>query len=657
MIKLPAVFSNGALFESGTSFELPGFATPDSPVTAVLTRKGELTGIKYQTQSDSIGRFRLKLTAPSASFDSYDLTVSDPDGETAVTDILFGELWIASGQSNMEMTNIFMRDRAELYKQMAGKKIRIFAQDWLGGLPMEGPFPLEPQNDLAGAWINTDDTAKLDNVSACASAAVTELYDRLNTGAQNVPVGFLNVSVGATAIETWLPKESVMDSGEVEKFIGKIGRLPVEGTYNTHGWLNFTQPCALYNLKIAPLDGLRTRGTLWYQGESNVGSRESGNYYLAAMRAYHAAYAKRFAPDGGEFHMLCSQLFPWFYSEDECTFGYLNQAFTDAADAEPDKFGIATVYDLPPIWAFGQLNHPIHPTNKYDIGRRLGMLAYNRCHGGKGLRTAVTFKSAKRSGDKLTVRFNSGKNKLTCTEKEIRGVYIAGENGLYIEANAEIKQGALVLSHPYLPKPIHAAYMASCMDLSGRLYCGGLPVAPFITDRENCVCVEPKPWTHTDLDSVFVVKYIDPADFTKNDAYPFPTWLCGAGAQICRDKVFSRTLGALRIYAAGDGTAEVYVPSYPANRLDMYNYTGLTFNIIGNKSVKIKVGFEYSETDIETLWFDAASENTPDPDGDNFNVAFKLPEKRCSKIIFKFDYTGCAIKAVSMEKIVLIPKS
>lgn len=125
----------------------------------------------------------------------------DPDGEARLENILFGELWIASGQSNMEMTNIFMRGKSSLYGRMSGKKLRIFAQDWLGGLACDGMFPFEPQPDLPGAWIGADDTAKLDNVSACASAAILELYDRLNRDGAEVPVGFLNVSVGATAID------------------------------------------------------------------------------------------------------------------------------------------------------------------------------------------------------------------------------------------------------------------------------------------------------------------------------------------------------------------------------------------------------------------------------------------------------------------------
>jgi sialate O-acetylesterase len=653
MINLPSVFSSGALFQCGTRFEIPGTAAPDSVVTAVLSRRGG-DSRRYETKADNSGCFRLTLEAPAASFDTYDLIVADSEGETKISDILFGELWIASGQSNMEMPNIFMRDRAELYARMAGKKIRIFAQDWLGGLTPDGKFPFDEARDLAGRWITADDTAALDGVSACASAAVTKLYDLLAKSGAEVPVGFLNVSVGATTIETWLPREAVMDGGEVERYITKIGRLPTEEKFNTHGGANFTQPCALFNLKVAPLSGIRARGTLWYQGESNVVSRESGSFYLAALRAYHTAYQARFAPDGKVFQMICSQIFPWLYSQDECTFGYLNQAFIDAADAEPDKFGVVTVYDLPPVWTFGMQNHPIHPTNKYEIGDRMGMLAFNRCHGGQGLRSTVTMKSFACGRGRLTVRFDTGNRPLACPEAEPRGFYIADKSGLYVEANAKIRGSSVVLSHPHVKKPVHAAYMVSCLEMSGRVYCGGLPVAPFMTDREGAVHIEPKPWIHTGCDSVFVVAHVD-ADHRKIDAYPRPTWIPSPGTQICRDTVFPRTGGALRVIAGEDGIAEVSAPSYVANRLDMYNYCGMEFNIIGNKQAKIKVGFEYGDT--ETLWFDAVPQNSSDPDGEGFGVAFELPQKLCERVIFSFDLSDCFIKAVSVEKIVLIPKS
>ncbi len=611
----------------------------------------------FEDFADAEGSFSLEMEAPPASFDEYALTVTDGKSECSISDILFGELWIASGQSNMEMTNLFMRGKNELYKQMKCKKLRIFAQNWMGGLAADSSFPFTPQDDLPGEWIGCDDPSRLDNVSACASAAILELYNRLNKTGGNVPVGFLNASVGATTIETWLPRESIMTDGTVKDYITKIGRLPTEDKFNTHGGANFTQPCALYNLKIAPFAGLRARGTLWYQGESNVASRESAEYYLAALRAYHSAYEKRFAPDGAAYQIICSQLYPWLYtsestgSADECTFGYLNQAFTDAADAEPDKFGIVTVYDLPPIWAFGMGNHPIHPSNKYEIGFRMGMLIHNRCHGGRGSRSAATLKEYKCGNGAVTLTFGQ---KLTCPEKQIRGCYIAGDNGLYVEADAQIiRGGKLRLSHPHVKNPVNAAYMVSCLEQSGRLYSGELPVAPFMTDRTGRVAIEPKPWTRTENDSVFVVAHVDMADYRKIDAYPRPTWLCEPGTQLCRDNVFASCAGALRIFAGEDSFARIYAPAYTANRLDMYNYSGLSLNLIGGRAAKLRVGFAYAED--KTLWFDCVPAHNSDPDGDIFSVNFTLPEKYCSRICFEFDLSACPIKAVSMENIVLVP--
>ncbi len=653
MIKLPSVFSSGALLQADTQFEIPGTAAPGSTVTAVLAKRGG-ESLRFETKAASDGSFLLALKAPPASFDIYDIAISDGESSEEISDILFGELWLASGQSNMEMPNSQMREseRKALYSRMKGKNIRIFAQDWLGGLQMDSQFPFDEQADLAGRWITPDDETALGGVSACASAAITKLYELLVESGKEIPLGFLNVSVGGSAIEAWLPREAIMDGGEIQRFIEKIGRLPTKEKFNTHGWANYTQPCALFNLKVAPLRGLRMRGTLWYQGESNVASRESGSFYLAALRAYHKVYSERFVPDGVKYQMICSQIFPWLYSQDECNFGYLNQAFTDAADAEPDKFGVITVYDLPPIWPFGLLNHPIHPSHKYPLGERMGEVIYNRCHGGGGLKSAVTMKSVTREPGKLSVHFNTNELPLSCTDKKIRGFYIADESGLYVEANAEINGSSVVLLHPYVQSPVHAAYMVSCLEMSGRVYCGGMPVAPFMTDREGAVRIEPKPWTHTDRDWVFVVEDV-PDDFRKIDAYPRPTWVAMPGTEICRDTVFSEGCGALRVIASGGDVAEVYAPAYNANRLDMYNYGGMDFEVIGNKEINVRVGFDYGDS---TLWFDADVTDASDPDRTSYKVLFELPKQYAKRLIFSFDFSSCPIKAASLENIVLIPK-
>ena len=486
----------------------------------------------------------------------------------------------------MEMLNSQMRDRKKIYSRMAGKKIRIFAQDWLGGIPMDGQFPPEEQTDLAGKWITPEDVDALGGVSACASAAITRLYELLAESGNEIPLGFLNVSIGGTTIEAWLPRRALLDGGEVEQYIKATGRLPIEEKFNTYGWANYTQPTGLFNLKVAPLRGMRMRGTLWYQGESNVGPRGNGIYYLAALRAYHKIYSELFAPDGQTYQMVCTQIYPWLYDEYECTFGYLNQAFTDAADAEPEKFGIITIYDLPPS-AVRHKQPPIHPAHKYPLGDRMGELVYNRCHGGNGIKSAVTMKSASREPGKLIVEFNCGDLTLTCTDKKIRGFYIADESGLYVEADAEICGSSVVLSHPHIANPVHAAYMVACLELTGRVFCGGMPVAPFMTDREGAVRILPKTWKHTDIDSVFVVKEV-PADFSKIDAYPRPTWIPVPGTQICRDTAFTEDVGALRVIAAEGDHAEVYVPEYIGYRLDMHNYSSIAFEVIGSKATKIK---------------------------------------------------------------------
>lgn len=148
---------------------------------------------------------------------------------------------------------------------------------------------------------------------------------------------------------------------------------------------------------------MKARGMLWYQGEGNVSANPvSGIFYKKAIEILHREYKGLFSEREDErFPLICSLLFPWIYGDNgDVRMGYINQAMTDAAMDNPNEIAVAPIYDLPAKWSYFYDYHPIHPTNKYGVGERLGNLMLSNSYGEDGLKTAAYFKkirSQKRS--------------------------------------------------------------------------------------------------------------------------------------------------------------------------------------------------------------------------------------------------------------------
>ncbi|MDF2686166.1 MAG: sialate O-acetylesterase, partial [Clostridia bacterium] len=583
MIKLPSIFSNGALYQQKSNLDIHGSSVANSKIIAKLLG---LNGVfsEISVNSDENGGFMLTLKTPPASFDKYFITISDLNSgdELKIENILFGELWLASGQSNMEMTNASMYEREELLASIKNYNIRCYKQQPLGEGGGFGPFPFDPSNQLPGIWCEAGDIENMVYISAAATSFAKILYEKIN-----IPIGILNSSMGATGIECWLPKEDVMENEKIYNVLKEQNRLPVKERWDSYGEWNFLQPCALFNQKIYPLIGVKTRGVIWYQGESNVSAYLKETHYINCLKRYQETYEKLFKSENEEtFPMISSLLYPWSYGESgECNMSYINKAFTDTADNYPDKFAVAAIYDLPPIWSYFENNHPIHPANKYQVGDRLGLLAMNNCYGRSGQKSSPVFSNMEKCDDKLIITFKNVGEGLHCKDKDkdkIKGFYICGENNLYINADAKIIQkDKVAVFNKHLSKPLNAAYQYSSLENDGNLFGGELPVAPFATDNENIIKIELKPWLDLTKQAVWVFNCHEDI----NDMFYRPIWHPAKESEICYDDAFSETGKSLRIL--GDGQViGAYVKSYNYNALDLQNYKALHFDIFNHRNVK-----------------------------------------------------------------------
>lgn len=643
MIRLPSVFASGALFQQNSALTFRG--TADGAQVTVRLMRDECT-VEEVTAAVENGRFTADLHTPAASLAEYSICLSDGE-ELLLEHVLFGELWLASGQSNMSFENLSMPKYEDYLSTLDNHPVRVYVQDYPEGVN-QAQFPRHPSDALGGRWCTANQHDLMRHASAVGTAFLQELTHYFR---DRIPVGILNASWGGTFMRSWLPEDAVRADPVLHAKFTDYGIYPEEDKWNQCGELNFQQAYCQYNCKIEPLLGVRIRGVIWYQGESDVGGEFERKLYHAYLCCYHDVYARRFAADPLNFMMISALLYPWIYGAGgETQMGYLNQAFVDTAIEEPHKFAFTPIADLSPIWSYHTDNHPIHPANKYDVGYRLALLAESNSYDRGSQRTPATFSSCEREGQRLLIRFRHASSGLHIDGNRLRGLYVAGKNQVYMAAESEIiAPDTLAVWHPALEEPLYAAYGYSSFEEGLNLFAGEFPVAPFATDREHFIRIECKPWLDLTRTAVWVNNSSD-----IRDCFYHPVWQPLPGSEVCTDPAFTETGMSLRI-SSDENTMGVFVKSYPYNRLDLQNYAALHMHLYNTKDLKAEMELCFEEGDPIVL----PIEKTDDlGDGwSSYSVDFSaLPEGEIRRMIFRFTHSDGPMKFVNMEALMLLPK-
>lgn len=654
MFTLQKIFTDGALFQANSCLTINGKAGSNTEITGKITKGGK-TIFAASAVSDSEGKFTLELKTPDASFELYEITLHCAACSCTYTmhDILFGELWLASGQSNMELPNHAISDAQQLYDEIKNKKIRVYhVPSFNGG----SEFPWEPDRMREGSWINADEADRLVHVSAVGLKFTAELYKWLNRNGE-VPVGFLNSSWGGTPITAWFPRDAIDSDEYMKSRMKKIGNYPVKETWNNRGDCNFQQSCCQYNAKIAPLEGVKVRGVIWYQGENETGSEFWQKAYADYLRFYHKTYAERFGAEPDSFMMISSLIYPWTYgASGECNVGYINNAFVETAKESPEKFAASPICDLAPSWAFHQANHPIHPTNKYPLSVRMASLALDNVYGRNDAQTSPAhLKSWEIIGNRIKLEFESVGFGLYLDGERPIGLYIAGEDNIYLPAECEINSdgSAMEIWCSAIPEPKNAAYAIQSLEPCCNIWGGLYPIYPFYTDKVNYINIEARPWYDTSRTSVWGSKLR--GDIL--DLFYRPIWHPEIGSEICPDIAFSLEGQSLRVAPENpdDPDFGCYVKSYPYNKLDLQKFGRLSVNLYHPNDLLATLYIEGNsfETDIPL-------EKTSDLVGGWHTYSADLSglpqDIEITKMFFSFHLESGHIRFVNLEKVRLWKK-
>lgn len=442
-VKLPAIFGNHMVLQQQTDAAIWGKASPSKNVSV----KTSWDGKSYSTRADNDGNWKLKVKTPKAG-GPYSVTISDGK-ELKLTDVLIGEVWLCSGQSNMEMPVKGFRNQPvigsnEAIANAANESIRLFT--------VTRNTSLEPLDDFTGQWTE----CVPENVANFSATAY--YFGRMLQKALGVPVGLINSSWGGTRIEPWMS----------ENGIKKFDFVPLPDKSQT-GKLSPQIPTVLYNAMIKPMVGYALRGGIWYQGESN---RNEYKEYEKLMPGLIQNWRDEW--EIGDFSFYYMQIAPFVYG------GGANSAFLREAQLKAsavlENTGMACLMDV------GEATC-IHPANKQVGSERLAYLALAKTYGRKGFEySGPLLKEMTVEGIMVKLTFDHAGNGLTTFGKELNNFKIAGANKRFYPAQATITGSGISLVSPMVEKPVAVRYAFDDFVVGELFNTEGFPASSFRTD-------------------------------------------------------------------------------------------------------------------------------------------------------------------------------
>ena len=446
-VTLPKMFSDGMVMQRETNANLWGTAKASATVSINTSWDGKT----YSAKAGKDGKWKTSVPTPKAG-GPYRITLSD--GEVTVLDnILIGELWLCSGQSNMEMPmkgfkNQPVENAVEDILHSADSQLRLFT--------VKRNSRFAPVDTVSGHW------------SEAAPASVREFsatayhFGRELRRALGVPVGLIVTSWGGSACEAWMKAD----------WLKAFPDAKIPATEADVKSKNRT-PTVLYNGMLHPLIGVTIRGVIWYQGEDNVPRYKTYADMLTTMvRGWRAEWGQ------GDFPFYYCQIAPYDYSLiDWTTNSALLREQQSKAELMMPNAGMAVLMDA-------GLEYGIHPRKKHLAGLRLALLALKNTYGVEGL-TAESpyYKEVKFQGDTAVVTFERagmwvyGSNGLKSDLFEV-----AGEDHVFHPAKAWIERSKVYVKSDAVKRPVAVRYAFKNWAM-GDLYCDGLPLPSFRTDN------------------------------------------------------------------------------------------------------------------------------------------------------------------------------
>lgn len=439
-IILPSVFTDNMVLQQNSNAAIWGWADPGETI-AIVTSWNKDT-VKVKVNNSARWSTSLKTSAAGGPYTIQLLGSS----KVQLSNVMLGEVWICSGQSNMEMSvNWQLINGEEEAAKATNPNIRIFHVQKLGAA-----YP--QQNCLANWTVCSPETMR-------ATSAVGYFFARELQQKLNVPVGIIVSAWGGTPAEVWIEQNRVLNDPILNK--GKVT--------NQYEWWP-TEAGVLYNAMIAPVIPYGIAGTIWYQGEANI---ENYQIYSSLLKTMVENWRSDFKKD---FPFYLVQIAPYTYGP-ASNAAYLREQQEVAAKTIPNS-GMVVVSDLV------DNVKDIHPKNKLDVGKRLAALALAETYKQDvGEYKSPFYESMKIEKDKVRLSFSNASAGLKSTNKSPEKFMIAGEDHKFVPATAKIEGKDIIVSSKAVKAPVAVRFCFDDASMPDVFSNNGLPLAPFRTDK------------------------------------------------------------------------------------------------------------------------------------------------------------------------------
>ncbi|PYM16018.1 MAG: sialate O-acetylesterase [Verrucomicrobia bacterium] len=477
-VKLPGLFSDGMVLQQGVRAPIWGWADAGEEVT--VSFRG-----KKASATASDGKWRVKLPVQKAG--GPDTLIVEGKNRIELKNVLVGEVWICSGQSNMEFPLSHSFESENDIANSANPNLRLF--------PVPKLKANEPVDDVRARWqeCNPDTVTNF--------SAVAYYFGRDLQKAREVPVGLIHTSWGGSPAEVWM-SEKVLESNPeyknaileaygaalknyqdaLERFKREeadlksqekdAGRKPPSPP--------FWKPAELYNGMIAPLAPYAIKGAIWYQGESNAGRAwQYRRLFPDMIRNWRHDWGQ------GDFAFLAVQLAPWDRNKkrniDQITATPVDSDWAELREAQLlasrvlPKVGLAVITDV------GDKDD-IHPTKKAPVGGRLALLARNIAYGEKVECCGPRYRQMRVKGNQVILDFDHVGGGLESRGGRLRGFAVCGPDKRFVWADANVDDGKVIVSSPQVGKPVAVRYGWADYPVVNLFSREGLPASPFRTD-------------------------------------------------------------------------------------------------------------------------------------------------------------------------------
>ncbi len=482
-LKLPAMFTDHAVLQRGMPVPVWGTAEPGEQVTVAIA------GQTLKTKADKKGDWSVTLK-PLSVGDPLKLVVESGKDRLEVKDLLVGEVWLCSGQSNMELPLSAVTD-ADLEISVANHpQIRL--------IDVKEPGSQTAVEDFDGEWkVCSPESAK--GFSAVGYFFGRELHDQLG-----VPIGLIDDSWGGSSCEAWIRRDRMegnpLYTGLIKKWDDSVKNFDeAKWKVDWAAWrkqaeaakkagkhappnrplandpaLGQHRPANLYHARVEPVMPYAIRGVIWYQGESNAGrAYQYRDMFPLMIESWREDWKE------GDFPFYWVQLADFMAEKPEpgdSAWAELRKAQTMTQDKLPNT-GQAVIIDL------GEASD-IHPKKKLEVGRRLARLALAHDYGKKVENESPRYEAMEKQGDKIVLKFKDVDGGLRVVDNAtVQGFAIAGEDRKWHWADAKIvKPNQVEVSSKEVKEPVAVRYAWADNPVCNLYSTSLLPVTPFRTD-------------------------------------------------------------------------------------------------------------------------------------------------------------------------------